>query len=119
MPTYCYKCAKCGGYAEVNKPMYDASKPEKCGECGDVMNRHYQAESPNHKAGNWPMCSDAVGVSPDQSSEAMEHAASIGVPTEFNSEGQAVFTSRKHRKKYCEAIGFYDRNGGYSDPQRK
>jgi len=64
------------------------------------------------------MESDAVGVNPTQRIEAMAHAKKIGVPTEFNNEGQAVFTSRMHRKKYCEAIGYFDRNGGYSDPQR-
>jgi hypothetical protein len=65
------------------------------------------------------MVSDAAGVSPEQSVDAMRHSQEIGIPTEFNSQGQAVFTSASHRKRYCEAIGLYDRNGGFSDPQRK
>lgn len=118
MPIYCFTCDKCGGYTEEQRLMSESSKPKVC-DCGDVMRRQFQAESPAHRPGNWPMVSDAVGVNPDQSAAASEHARSIGIPTEFNSQGQAVFTSARHRKKYCEAIGFYDRNGGYSDPQRK
>lgn len=65
---------------------------------------------------NWPMCSDAAGVAPEQVGEAMAHADSIGIPTRFLSDGRAVFESRKHRKDYCRAIGLHDRNGGYGDP---
>ena len=66
------------------------------------------------------MESDAAGVDVTQVNEAMAHSRSIGVPTDFNKEtGAAIFTSKKHRKQYCEAIGLYDRNGGYSDPSRK
>ena len=117
MPVYCFKCENCGGYTEQFRSMADAAKPKTC-ECGDTMRRDFRAEAGVHKPGNWPMESDAAGVSPRQRKEAMEHAASIGIPTEFNQDGQAVFTSARHRKRYCEAIGLYDRNGGYSDPQR-
>lgn len=68
--------------------------------------------------GTWPQHSDAMGVNPEQVKEAMEAAAAMGVPTEFDPRsGCAIFTDRNHRKRYCEAMGVRDRNGGYSDPQ--
>jgi len=67
-------------------------------------------------AANWPLCSDAVGVHPSQRREAYEDSIKRGVPTEFNEQGQAVFTSRQHRKRYCRAIGYHDLDGGYGDP---
>ena len=49
--------------------------------------------------------------------EAEAHAESIGVPTEFDKEsGDAIFRSRGHRKRYCRACGFHDKDGGYGDP---
>lgn len=118
MPIYCFVCKKCGNYTEQQRSMADSSRPQVC-DCGEEMSRSYDTERPQHRPGNWPMCSDAAGVNPDQRLDAMKHAQSIGIPTEFNAKGQAVFTSASHRKRYCEAIGMYDRNGGYSDPQRK
>lgn len=70
-------------------------------------------------SGTWPMKSDAAGVAPSQVQEAREHSVKIGIPTDFTPDGRAIFHSRLHRKQYCEAIGLYDRNGGYSDPQRR
>lgn len=83
---------------------------------------HELAESAPLRAGGhhcWPMCSDAAGVHPDQVAEAQAAATGLGVPTEFTPDGRAVFRSPRHRKLYCEAVGLYDRNGGYGDPQRK
>ncbi len=118
MPIYCFICDKCGAYTEQPRLMSDASRPQKC-ECNETMRRCYQAEAPSNTPGNWPMESDAMGVSPTQVVDAEKDAASIGIPTQFNKEtGAAIFTSRKHRKQYCEAKGFFDRNGGFSDPQR-
>ena len=99
--------------------MADSEKPKVC-ECGETMARDIPTEMGQHKQtpGNWPMASDAAGVSPTQAQEAMAHATSIGIPTDFDRQGRAIFTSARHRKAYCEAIGLYDRNGGFSDPQR-
>jgi hypothetical protein len=63
--------------------------------------------------------SDAAGVAPSQVKEATDHSRKIGIPTEFTPDGQAIFTSRSHRKRYLEAVGLFDRNGGYGDPQRQ
>ncbi|MBJ83283.1 MAG: hypothetical protein CL462_10300 [Acidimicrobiaceae bacterium] len=57
----------------------------------------------------WPLCSDGAGVHPDQRFEAMDHSREAGVPTEFNNDGQAVFTSHAHRRKYLKAVNLYDK----------
>jgi hypothetical protein len=66
---------------------------------------------------SWPMYSDALGVNPDQIDEARAESVRMGVPTDFNKDGQAILESRGHRKKYAEANGMYDRDGGYGDAQ--
>jgi hypothetical protein len=75
-----------------------------------------------HAPSCWPMWSDNAGVNPDQVREATEACRAHGVPTEFCKEtGQVKWEDAAHRKRYCELPGlnYYDRNGGYSDPQRR
>lgn len=82
----------------------------------DVISEHRAGRS---NAGNWPMESEALAVNADQVRDAIGDAGKMGVPTDFNLKtGAPIFTSRGHRRRYCEVYGFYDRNGGYSDPQR-
>ncbi len=64
----------------------------------------------------WPMESDAAGVHPEQVGEAMAHAVSQGVPTEFNREtGNPIFRSRQHRNDFLKAHGLKDKDAGYGD----
>jgi len=122
MPTYCFKCSECGYTESEIRPMAKANAEKFCSGCGSLSNRDLRAEHGNFKncAANWPMESDAAGVDVSQVSEATAHARAVGVPTEFNPEtGNPIFTSRNHRKRYCEAVGLYDRNGGYSDPRKR
>jgi len=53
----------------------------------------------------WPYASTSVGCHPRDRKKFMEHARSIGVPTTFNSQGQAVFLSSDHQRRYCQATG--------------
>jgi hypothetical protein len=72
------------------------------------------------KGRGWPLVSDAMGVHPKQIAEAIAHGKKIGAPpTEYTPKGQPIFTSQAHRKEFCERHGFYDRNGGYGDPQAR
>lgn len=65
-----------------------------------------------------PLASDALAVHPKQVKEATDDAAKKGVPTDFDSLGRPLFRDRNHRKRYCQAYGFYDRDAGYSDAQK-
>lgn len=68
---------------------------------------------------NYPMESDAMGVNPTQIQQQMDYDRKLGVPTSYNPRtGAAVYTDSGHRRRHCEAHGFFDRNGSYSDPQR-
>ena len=67
-------------------------------------------------AGNWPMASYAAGVSPDEVPELQKIDRLHGVKTEYTADGDPIFTSKSHRKKYCEVHKLFDRNAGYSDP---
>jgi len=90
-----------------------------------VTNKEWMANAPGIFFGeppavpppaNWPLHSDAMGVNPKQIPEAMANAKKHGVPLEFTSEGEAIFTSARHRKAYCEKFGYVDNNAGYADP---
>ncbi|HOK67210.1 MAG TPA: hypothetical protein PK054_12610 [Anaerohalosphaeraceae bacterium] len=117
MPTYCYRLPD-GTIEERFYPMGKAPQTIRT-EDGQIGKRDYSAEHgrfKNTRTATWPMVSVAVGVHPSQREEAMREAAAMGVPTEFNENGDAIFRSAKHRKAFCRAFGFYDKNGGYSDP---
>lgn len=68
---------------------------------------------------NRPMHSDALAVHPKQRAEAISDAEKKGVPTDFDKEGRPIFPSRQHRNAYMRAYGYFDRDGGYGDPQFK
>ena len=65
------------------------------------------------------MYSDALGVHPDQIPQAIEEARRHGVRVEFSADGRAKLDSSRHRAAVAKPLGIYDRNGGYSDPQRR
>lgn len=67
-------------------------------------------------AGNYPMASYALGIDPSEVAEYTAKDNAAGVPTEYNNDGEPIFTSKKHRRDYCHAHNVHDRNGGYSDP---
>lgn len=67
----------------------------------------------------WPIHSEAAAVDPEDIPYATEFLKKRGVNTEFDKIGCPIFTSQAHRKKHCEAVGLYDRNAGYGDPQPK
>ena len=122
MPVYCFRTVK--GKELVELPLSVAEK-ERIGDeitlgDGRKARRDFMAEhtSTRPSVGIWPMYSEAAGVHPSQIAETRETAAKRGVPTDFTSDGRVIFTSRKHRKEFCEKFGMYDRNGGYGDPQR-
>lgn len=121
MAVFCYT-TRCGVTVEENYPCGKAPNSIKLSD-GKVATRDYAAEiagNRNRPSGCWPMWSDALGVHPDQIPEAVEFAAKRGVSVEFHPEtGCVKLDSARHRRAYAEINGVFDRNGGYSDPQRK
>ena len=69
---------------------------------------------------NYPMVSSAAGVNPSQIKEHMDHLRAKGCgQVNHTKNGDIIFESKGQRKKVCEALGLYDRNGSFSDPQPK
>lgn len=121
MPFYIYTCKK-GHQSEYFSSLdkYKKFRKCKCPECGRRAEHTIAATTKNHRhsAGTWPMHSDAMSVHPTQIREQQVALAKKGVSCEFDQDGRAILTSRQHRKEVAEAMGMFDRNGGYGDPQR-
>lgn len=88
---------------------------------GGLMSRMSRKERGRFGAcSTYPMKSAATGVNPVQIAEARAHDAENGIKVDYDPKtGDAIYTSPGQRKKHCESLGFFDRNGGYSDPQSK
>ena len=64
-----------------------------------------------HQSSCWPHESYSLGVDPTRIHEAQKNLAAAGVPTEFNKHtGDAILTSRSHRKKLCQLMGLRDQS---------
>ena len=124
MPTYEYKHTVTGEIIEIVMTIAEMQeKQDKDGYLilpdGVAGKRYYRAPM-TRKDSTWPMESYAAGCNPDEVKEQRDHSVKIGVPTDFNPKtGDAIFTSPQHRKRYCEAVGLFDRNAGPSDPVPK
>ena len=94
----------------VSKKAFEKAAPPKGVSDGDS----FGVET------NWskPIVSYALAVHPKQVKEAREDAVKKGVPTDYLDDGRPVFRSRKHRKDYFRAYGFYDRDAGIGDAGR-
>lgn len=69
---------------------------------------------------NYPMVSSAAGVHPNQIKEHMDHLRQMGCgQVNHTKDGDVIFESKGQRKRVCEALGLYDRNGSFSDPSPK
>jgi hypothetical protein len=69
---------------------------------------------------NYPMTCSAAGVHPGQIKEHMDHLKAKGCgQVNHTSDGDVIFESKGQRRKVCEVLGLYDRNGSYGDPQPK
>jgi len=98
--------------------MKDYRKPVFCNKDKTEMIRNFKVDFGKQLFGDiWPFASYAAGVSPSEVPMMQKIDRENGVPTEYSSDGDPVFTSPAHRKKYCRAHGLYDRNAGYRDAE--
>jgi hypothetical protein len=72
---------------------------------GRVGFRDLAAEDPQTRRPScWPMKSVALGVGEHERVAAMKEAAELGVPTDFNKEGDAILTSPTHKRRLNQAL---------------
>lgn len=122
MPTYCFVNMETGKSIELTMTVRELEEHQSDGiftmDDGTKLKRDYWTEKHGHRhcPGNYPFHSVAAGVGIKQRRKAIEEATAMGIPTHFDEKGRAVFESKEHRRKYCEAVGLHDLNGGYSDP---
>ncbi|MEW6439250.1 MAG: hypothetical protein AB1508_19030 [Pseudomonadota bacterium] len=121
MPEYCFTCRNCRTTFSRMLPVERRRRAPHCPHCRGPTQRDLRAEHGKFRAtpGNWPMVSAFAGIHPDQIEQFREFDRRHGVPTDYTPDGDVVFESRSHRKRYCELHGLYDRNGGYGDPQKR
>ncbi len=120
--TYCYRKPD-GTLIELEMSVGEMRAKQRADgslvlDDGTIATRDFAAEFGGRRkdiAGNWPMESDAAGCHPSQVQELQKAMADAGCPTEFNSEGFAVFRDRAHRKQALRVMGLHDRDGGYGD----
>ena len=65
----------------------------------------------------WPIASEAAAVNPEDVPAEQAALAAKGVYTEFDRAGRPLFRDKAHRKAHCRAIGMYDKDAGYDDPE--
>jgi hypothetical protein len=85
------------------------------------MKRDFKADFGKQRfADKQPLVSVAAGVNPDEIPKMRRLDARHGLGgTEYLPNGDVVFKSRAHRKKYCQAHGLFDRDAGYGDASPK
>lgn len=124
MPTYEFKTED-GQIVELFMPFAEHDRRVKDGviklDDGRTAKTYF-----NPRAGistvpaNYPMVSYAAGVHPGQVKEHMEFLREAGCgQVNHTKNGDVIFESKGQRRKVCETLGLFDRNGGHSDPQPK
>ena len=124
MGLYSYTCDACGTTTELQMGMKEEHPPSvECPVCKGKAVRDMGADlrsRRHHGPRGWPLESEALAVLPSEVAEFTEDARKRGVPTDFNPEsGAPILRGRGHRKRYCETYGFFDRDGGYGDAQKR
>lgn len=124
MPTYCYRRLDTGEIVEITMSIQEMIRRQDGTDTIELEDgvRAVRDFSAEHKGSfgmsGWPLLSDAAGVNPQEIDRARQASESLGVPTDFASDGRAIFRDPKHRRDYCRAIGLKDLNnyGGRYDP---
>ena len=115
MPTYCFRDGD-GNPVERFMSVADFERlvvDDVLTEDGHALRLDVVAQHsgiPQASCGTWPLHSLAAGVHPNQVREASEEAAKRGVPTDFARNGDAIFRSADHRRKFLRAHGMIDRS---------
>ena len=116
MPTYCY--ASKDGLFHVERFFPMERQPRWLTIRGHRLYRDIAAEQAKtpHFPANWPMFSEAMGVLPKQIPAMREALTKRGVNADFTPDGRIKLESPAHRRQVARALGFHDKNAGFSDP---
>ncbi len=124
MPMYEFITEE-GEIVELQMPFSEFDKRVKDGEIVLEDGRKAKSYFNPHKGTKtypscYPMVSSAAGVHPGQIKEHMAYLQSKGCgQVDHTKDGDVIFRDKHQRRKVCEALGLFDRNGGYGDPAPK
>lgn len=100
MPTYDYRCGRCGKKFTLFAWVKDYERHVPCPDCANGMgNRVLGNVNFAGQEENWPIESLTLGVPEHEIKWRREHYRKMGCPTEFNKDGDAILTSPSHRMK--------------------
>ena len=97
--------------SEGTKPICD----ELSKEAGQ---RRVTLATKSRTRAKWPRESMAMAVNPEDIKAAREYAAKRGVSVDYTRTGEPILTSLEHQRRYCRAMGYYDRSG-YDSPRNR
>lgn len=121
MPVYCFSTEKRTETVERFYPVGQAPKSFRSN--GVAYYRDLAAEHSGVTANKlWSKgkVEEACGFHPEQFNEAVSLTKEIGrTDIEPQRDGTWKLRSREGRKKLHEALGYYDKSGGYGDAQRR
>lgn len=87
---------------------------------GEKARYYYNPRGMSTVPANYPMVSYAAGVHPGQIKQQMDYLRQNGCgQVNHTSDGDPIFEDKHQRRRVCEALGLFDRNGGYNDPMPK
>ena len=103
---------------------YFDGEPPATVEDPDGQTLHLEAlrskEGSRTACGTWPMTSAFAGCHPDDIPTERAHDEKNGLTgTQYKRDGDVVWNSPGHRRRWLESRGMHDRNAGYSDPVPK
>ena len=110
MPVYVFHCTECEQKTEVVRSADQRNGPCQCEHCGsdscvrDFAGEHVASTEQEYQT---PVCSDAMGLHPDEIPAFKRRNPDINV----NSEGQIVLRSHAERQRVMKRLGFFDRDG--------
>ena len=116
MPVFCYSTED--GSETIEEVFRCGKAPASVTRNGRKYMRDIGAEhgSFRNTPGAWPKWTIMSGVHPSQRQELAQFLEKSGVPTQVNAQGEMKWESRGHRSKVLRALGYFDKNAGYSDP---
>ncbi len=107
MQFYTFNCPNCNASGEFLRSMKETDRPLRCGLCGTIMNRNFQADLVNAGNKNYrkPLVSDSLAINPEQIQEHKKLFPDV----EVTPQGQPVFNNYQQHQKYLDKTGFVKR----------
>jgi len=116
MPTYVFQRADNNEVIELVMPCSELEERQFDGKNGQyielddgVIAQRIYTPIGGQLPQNWPLVSSAAGVGVDQIREAMAIDRKAGVQADYTPDGDVIFTSPQHRRKWLKAHNMFDR----------